>query len=415
MKNIKPIILLVFAICLFLTSCEDWVQDLPPRENIIEDRVLVDSTDINLLVLGIKTNFSSTLERSTLFSEILGDAVINGRYICQDATYDTWRELESGYILLDNTEIEGLSNNLGETWHCATDLIDRIENRMGDMSNAYRSYGLFNGHLFEGIVYELYATYYGLTENEGGACVNAGPFISSSDLYDMAIEKYNMALNHTDDTAEIRTVKSLMARCYLYNEDYSNAKTYADQGLQDGDPAFEALYVQSSDNYWWQQASIGLRVQVIVNDRFATYVENDPNEANRIPLYELPESENVSEDTSAVYWTQGKYIVADAPIVFIDWQETNLIKAELAALHNQSGDAVSLVNEVRESHGIDPLSAVDQSVIIEERDKELFCRGARLIDQRRFNLWHLPSDTWQYLPVTEDERNANPNLQNDEE
>ena len=413
MKYIKLLLLLSLVFVIFLSSCEDWVQDLPAREDLIADDVLVDSTDINLLITGIKTNFSSMYERSSVFAEILGDAIINARHITQDATYDQWRELEEGYILLNNTSVEGLSNNLGEMWHCATTLVDRINNRMTPMSASWSDPGLFNGYLFEGIAYETYATYYGLNENEGGGCINAGPFIAATDLYDMAITAFEQALDYTTDPVEIATVHSLMARCYLYDGNYANAKTHADQGLSDGNAAFRALYNATADNYWWQQASLGLRVQVIVDDRFAQYIADDPNEANRIPLLVLPKDlYHQQADTLITYWTQAKYINAGDPITYISWQENNLILAELSALRGQSGDAVALVNAVRASHGIADLTTVDQTVIIQEREKELFCTGNRLVDQRRFNLWHLASDTWKYLPITEDERNANENLPN---
>ena len=415
MKYIKLIILSILVFTLFLSSCEDWAQDLPPRENIIQDDVLVDSTDINLLVSGIKANFSSTVERSSLFAEILGDAIVNGRHICQDATYDQWRELEEGNILLNNNSVGQLLDNLGEMWHTSTNLIDRINNKMGSMSASYSDFGLFNGYLFEAVAYETYASYIGLNPEEGGGCIDAGPFIASTDLFEMAIEKYTQALTYTSDATEIKTIHSLIARCYLYDGNYASAKIHADQGLQEGDPSFDALYVMAADNYWYQQASVGLRVQVLVDDRFAQYIVNDLNEANRISLVELPDAENVSEDTAAVYWTQGKYIVADAPLSFITWQENSLILAELSALRSQGGNAVDYVNAVRASHGIADLATVDQTVILKEREKELFCTGARLIDQRRFDIWPTSDANtwigpWKYLPINEEERNANDNL-----
>ena len=86
------------------------------------------------------------------------------------------------------------------------------------------------------------------------------------------------------------------------------------------------------------------------------------------------------------------------------------MRAELILRGNGSGDALGLVNEVRASHGIVPLTSVDLDVIYTERDKELFVTGNHLVDERRFNKWHLPAGTWEYLPVTERERNGNPNI-----
>jgi hypothetical protein len=79
-----------------------------------------------------------------------------------------------------------------------------------------------------------------------------------------------------------------------------------------------------------------------------------------------------------------------------------------------NANALNRVNNVRASHGIDPLTAVDMQALIVERDKELCFTGVRLADQRRFHseyqTWHLASDRWQYLPITNNERNINPNI-----
>ena len=45
-----------------------------------------------------------------------------------------------------------------------------------------------------------------------------------------------------------------------------------------------------------------------------------------------------------------------------------------------------------------------------EREVELFATGARLVDQRRFDLGFDIPGPWRYLPITENERNQNPNL-----
>ncbi len=65
---------------------------------------------------------------------------------------------------------------------------------------------------------------------------------------------------------------------------------------------------------------------------------------------------------------------------------------------------------MRASHGIDPLATADLDVLYEERDKELCFTGIRVVDQRRFDKWHLGPGTWKYFPITQDERNINPNI-----
>ena len=86
------------------------------------------------------------------------------------------------------------------------------------------------------------------------------------------------------------------------------------------------------------------------------------------------------------------------------------MRAELSLRGVGGEDALQLVNEVRSSHGLEDLTSVNLDTVLEERDKELFCTGSRLPDQRRFERWHLSSDKWQYLPIPLDERNNNPHF-----
>jgi len=375
----------------------------------------VDSTDIEFLINGIKANFSSTVERVVMFGDLLDDQLIFDPTASKDATYSTFRELEEGEIQIDNNSVDGLAYNVGELWFCSSDLIDRINNRIDTPENpisaALKNNGLYNAYLYNGIACETYAGFFGLEKTGGGGgCLNAGPFIPEAAMYDTALAKFSMALNFASTSEEEKIVHSLMARCYLYKGEWANAKIQADQGLVEGDSPFLAQFSATADNYMWQQGSIYLRLQVIVDDRFNDYIVADPLEANRILIVEMPDDLRATEGDTTVYWTQAMYPDDASPIRYMSWQETNLMLAELAALRGQAGDAVALVNAVRSSYGIGDLTTVDQDVIIAERDKELFLTGQRLIDQRRFDIWHLASDTWKYLPITEKERNANPNI-----
>lgn len=80
-------------------------------------------------------------------------------------------------------------------------------------------------------------------------------------------------------------------------------------------------------------------------------------------------------------------------------------------LNGVAGDADAAINAVRASWGIDPLAApADLATLKVERDKELCWTGIRMVDQRRWGDWHLAADTWHYFPITERERNINPNI-----
>ena len=88
--------------------------------------------------------------------------------------------------------------------------------------------------------------------------------------------------------------------------------------------------------------------------------------------------------------------------------------AELALQGQSVGvNALDAVNAVRAAHGISNLGIVDLSILLHERDKELFCQGQRIIDQNRHAdllSWHLgESTTWHFLPIPYEEELANPN------
>lgn len=407
----KIIIFLLILSGLFLVSCEDWIDETPLREDIIQDEKLVDAGDIPLLVTGVKANFSSTMENVVMLGDLLGDQFIYGKGIIKDATYSSFDEIEKGQILLDNNSVDALADNLGELWKHATLLRERVTNVITDATEEEVNDALFVAYFYEAVAYEIYAGFFGLTENQGGGCIDAGEFKTSAELYTMAVETYTEALKYAPAETDERITYSLIARCELYNGDYTAAKTAADKGMVEGDSPFQALFSISADNFVWQQGSSALRAQNYVDGRFADYIAEEPTEANRISIEEVPVGLLVTDDTTTTYYLQTKYYTADAPIPFMTWQENNLMLAELAAVRGKGGDAVALVNAVRMSHGIPEIDAVDQQVIIEERDKELFLTGQRLCDQRRFSgLWHLGADDWHFLPIVARERHNNPNI-----
>lgn len=401
-------LMLTVIVGLFLFSCEDWIDGTPDREDVVLDEQLVSASDIGILINGVEAQFSSSLERLVFFSELLADVAIFDSYVLANATYTSFQEIDEGYISLDNNSIDGFADNVGELWKHAKLLEDRIKNVITDATTAQENEALYVATFYEAVAYDMYAGYFGLNANEGGACIDGGEFQTPAELYTLAVATYKEALEYATDY-EVKVINSLIARCYLYNGDYANAKSYADNGLDEEDDAFKALFSNTADNYVWQQGSSALRAQFYVDFRFHDYIVTDPTDSNRIEI-EVAPSDALLDGVTDTYYLQTKYYTSGARIPYMTWQENNLILAELA-LRGQGGDALALVNAVRASHGISALSSIDMDGLIVERDKELFLRGQRLIDQRRFDgLWHLDDNAWHYLPIVTRERNNNPNI-----
>jgi len=422
MRKITLFILIVFTSLFIFNACEDYVTDIDPLIDAAEDERLNDQSQIGFLIKGVQTQYSIVRDMLSIVVGALSDELIYDSNL-SGASFPSYEEIDKGEILLDNTSVQGVYDNLGELRHFADDLVRRV-NEMTVDDAAHKDEALFNGYFFGGLARFFYATYFGLHENQAGGIINDGPFISANEMYDLAIEKLEEALNHTVDltlsgeppdveiTADYltRLTNSMIARTYLYKEDWANAKTYADAGLVNGDLDFQSLHTTDSPNGWWGFAGAG-RCQLGVNFRFIEYINADPAEANRILITEHPANDTlVVPGGYKTYYRQTMYETEATPISVMSWQENNLMLAELA-LRGQGGDALALINEVRVSHDIADLAAADLDVVYEERDKELFTSGSRLADQHRFDKFHLDPDKWHYLPITQDEWNNNPNLQ----
>ena len=403
MKKWWIFLILIVTLLITLSSCGDFVTDIEPLIDRVEDERLTSESEILFVIKGVKLRFGQTHGNMMMVGDLLSDALIFD-YRVPRASSASYNDINKGYILTDNSAVSTPERYVGRLRFYGDDLVRRVGEI--DFGNTdLKNEALYNGYFFGGLARYYYASYFGLTENQGGACIDVGPFIPSAEMYNLAIIKFKSALDHTTNTNEQHVTNSLIARCYLFNGDYDNAKTYAQNGMVQGDAPFQALHdVQSDWNHYWSTSGQG-RPSTVTDWKYRGYVTADPTEAARIPLVPI-----LGNDWVTTFYLQDKYPLRESPVNVISWQENELMLAELELRATAADDALIRINNVRASHGIAPLVSVDMNVLIEERDKELFVTGIRLIDQRRFDIWHLAEDTWRYLPITDNERNANPNI-----
>ena len=399
MKKINFYVLIIL-VSVWGSSCKDYVTGIDPFIDRIEDGLLNNASQIPFVIAGVQTRFASASTQLNNQADGLSDAFIFDQNV-PNATFPTFREINDGQILVDNNSVRGVYTALGQYRYYADNLVVRA-NKITIADAALKNSALFTGTFYGAYARYQYATYFG-KPTEGGSPIDGSAFINATDLYNQAITLFKQALTYTTDPKTIRIVNSCIARIYLYRGDYANAATFAKLGMISGDKAFQALHNINQSSDYWGNSGAG-RTQFVVDFRFKAYVDADPKEANRIKL-----ASKLGTDKKKTYYYQVKYL-QDSPEDAMTWQENNLMLAELALRGQATGVALTLVNDVRSSHSLDPLTQVDLDVIYVERDKELFSSGSRLPDQRRFNKWHLGAGTWQFFPITSDEINSNPNL-----
>ncbi|MFQ5650078.1 MAG: hypothetical protein ACE5IY_09060 [bacterium] len=401
MKQSILISVAVYLLIAISLSCSDFVDNVTPPIDEIDSDKLTDESQMSFLIAGVQQRFATTYDQTILLADALSDAFFFDPNV-PGATFVSFEDIDFGEIELDNSAVEAQFLQLGELRFLADDLLRRAR-QIEFVDLELRRQVFFTGHLYGGIARYLYATYTGLSETEGGGVIDNGPFIPSDEMYALALASLQEALDHTNSAYERRMLNSLIARCHLFNGNQSAARSSARDGLQEGDPPFQALYNSESANFYWSQAGRG-QTQFVVDSLLVDCVTTDPAETTRIKIEPI-----LGLDEETVFWRQARYPRVDSPIPFISWQENELMLAELEFNTGGVPSALGRVNRVRAAFGLSSLQTLLLEDIKAERDKTLFARGLRLVDQRRFGEFHLEG-VWQYLPIPLVERINNPNL-----
>lgn len=398
MKNILVLLLLATA----TIGCNDFVQSIDEPINLFEDQLLNDERETDFIITGVKAAFAQAYTTTSLLASGLSDELFFD-FNVPGATYPQYFEIDGGDISFNNNSVIDADIYIGQLRLYADTLVGRsFIITYTDSSNMVKA--RYNGYLYGAIARYFYAVYFGLDPENGGGAINLSPFIPSATMLQLAMDRLDLALQYAAPGPEAKLVHSLKARINLILGKYTEAAAEADLGLASGDAPFNALFNAEMPNFWYYDAGYS-RIQWVVDPRFAGYIAADSAEATRIEIEDVG-----GNDGATVYQFQIKYPEDQTPMPFITWQEMQLIKAEVVLRNNQSAEALPFINAVRTSHGlVDRTETALDSVYI-ERDKELFATGNRIIDQRRFDRWHLPAGSWKFLPITQRERNANPNF-----
>ena len=432
-----------------LSACEDFVTDVDPPIDLVDNDSLNSERQVPFLVTGVQQRFATSHDQVAVSASGLSDEFVFNRAV-RNATFPTYEEIDSGDIPLDNNTVRNAYRALGQARFYADDLVRRAQENIEFEDFPEReAVALYNGYLYGGIARFFYAAYIGLdagdpatlpADRANGGIIGTmedpgepGPFIPAAEMYDLALERFNLALENTTDDYQRRAVNSLIAQTLLYKAtdpqggsslaaEAAAIRTAAENGLQEGDPAFGSSHSVQSSNEYWSNAGVG-RTQFSVPAEytelpdavvFAVTPTQEEADAVRIPLERAPPA--ASADTTA-YYRQAKYPEQGSPIPLVSWQETALILAELALQVDGDEEAArGYINDVRASYGLDDVEgAVDLNTLLRERQAELFATGERLLDQRRYpnqeaSEWHLGAGAYRWLPIQNDERNINPNI-----
>jgi len=408
MKKIYPIMFLLLL--LFTAACNDWVTDLDSTNDLVLEDKMNKEANVNFMVIGLHNRLSGHqqvwLTADGMSDQLYFDLRING------ATYPSYQDIDFMTLTDQNGETTSSHNWMHLLRMNADTLVWRCTEKITFTNETTKREGLFWGYFYGGYARYQLAVYIGTDKNVGGSVVNGGPVISANAQFDAAVVKYKESLKYTTDAYRIKLVNSMLGKLYLMKGDYATAVTHLNLGLIKGDKDFTANYNVQGDNLYRTQAG-ETRQQWGVDFRFDGYIKALADEAKRIKIKSMTyRGYSYFQQTMYVQNTTNQAI---SPIVVMDWQETALMKAECTIRGVNAGDPRTLINENRTSRGfaagslVPATTTINLDFIFTERDKELFLRGNRLLDQRRFNKPHI-TGMWFYMPLPYAEKIRNPNF-----
>lgn len=228
-------------------------------------------------------------------------------------------------------------------------------------------------------------------------------------------ESFALAEERLDEARDVATAAGVdsighmadlvQARIHMEQGDMDAALSYA-SGVPD-DFIWEANFRDASGerSYFWDNNAD--RGESSVHPELRAL--DDP----RVPTEDL---DRMGPDTETEVWAQQKYPSRASNFTVASWREARLIEAEVHLERGDVDEAFDLVNQVRDHWDLEHLDAdafeteaEAWEVFQEERRYSLWLEGRRMIDMRR---WDLFPDGWEAecLPISEEERRANPNL-----
>ncbi|MEM9363527.1 MAG: RagB/SusD family nutrient uptake outer membrane protein [Bacteroidota bacterium] len=464
MKTMR-IITIIFGLSIFI-SCEDQLE-VNPEDNIETTTVFATRGSINGAVVGIYSkNQSGDLNGNPqLMSDFMADNInFVGSFpslqeIDQFETLATNATIDN--IWLDAYELIGAANNIIVNLP-AVDLID--------LSDAEKEQFIAEAKFLRALTYfrlvNLFAQPFQFSGGTNlGIPLATQVFTPESDLSDFQLERSTVNEVHSfieqdlldalavlpednGDRAEAGAARALLARLYLYREQWAEAADFANQVISSGEYALAPNYDFYDDN-----PTSSEHIFVVINtptdgpqdesvpgsdEVYVNFFNPAPGGRGDAPFSqdlidafaaepgdrrfdELTQAATDAGGNNTFFTTKYPDIVNNASDgMELRITEMYLIRAE-ANLQNGSsvGDTpLNDINLLRDRAGLADLTTVDLDAISLERRKELCFEGHRRMDLLRNNLnlrpgggpESAPGANKVIFPIVDDEIVNNPNI-----
>lgn len=230
---------LIGSLLLFHTACN--VLDVEPQSSIPASEVFKDKNGINR---GINGAYSALQGLSYygrtygIFSDLAADNLAHP----PNATAVAYAEVDNNSILPENSSVDGIWSAIYDGINVANNVIAQVPNT-GDMSVAEKNAALGELYFIRALNHFNLLNYFGAipiktTATVGVENVNV-PRDEVSAVYraiidDLKFAAANLPAGGTRIKASRHAANALLARVYLYQQDYANAIVYANEVINNG-------------------------------------------------------------------------------------------------------------------------------------------------------------------------------------
>ncbi|HEY4287770.1 MAG TPA: RagB/SusD family nutrient uptake outer membrane protein [Puia sp.] len=438
---------------LALTSCNKLIE-VTPTANITQGVAYSDSlaTEANINGIYYQLQQKGSIYNGSYCAEfpLLSDEATPGT-----TTTAFWLELATNIISVSNTSAQGLWANNYSTIYQANSVIENVAG-VGFLSEAKKNQFLGEARFLRAYCHFILTQYYGkiplatttdFKTNANASRADTGTVYSFIVTELQAAEKLLPGGYAVYGNVKTRVCKeaaqALLARVYLYGQDWANAETYATKLI--GNPLFSmpssytsVLATNSPESIWELWAAAGASYGNFTASYLVPASAAISTKPAVIPSAKLVgsfEAGDVRKTAYLGYQATGDFYYVnkyrdratntDQPKM-LRLGEMYLIRAEARAQQNKltgSSSAAADLNVIRNRAGLEGTTATTQgdmlAAIAQERFIELLFEGHRWLDLKRTGqidavMSAAKPATWKQnaklLPVPAVEIGDNPNL-----
>lgn len=453
-------LILVWSLLWIHYSCSNFVEVEPPQNEITRSTVFTDDASATSAMMGIYSEMSAqpgfiSGSRESLY-------VLTGLSADEFNNHSPQLPVEAFYFNALTPDNSVLYQSLWEPAYTyiyqANAIIEGLEASKG-VSEATTEQLTGEALFVRGFCYFYLLNLFGDVPLITGTAIETNRLAgrtSTHEVYDQVIEDLELARtlmtedyslsNNSRFRPNSYTATALLARVYLYVNDLEMAEAMATRVIESGLyrlTALDEVFLNNNREAIWQLQPVtsnntreaGVYIPASDNSRpaFVSISETLLNAFEQGDLRKEVWIESVTTADGTVYYYPYKYKIADANVapteasVVFRLAEMYLIRAESRIRQGKLAMGKSDLDLIRDRSGLGAISANTQEALMQavfkERQTEFFAEGGhRWIDLKRSGLadtllneiktdWQT-TDVW--YPIPQKEREANPNLNQNE-